>query len=377
MKLPVGTSATVTYTATVKDTAPEYLADAAADDKTNAGDGYRNTATASDVKATATMSDGTPVTYDKDTYPKDTEGKTPLDDKHDMANTPVKLTPSYTMEQSRATEAPVKGNTGKYGFRYGDTVMYTITVVNTGETVLTMDVSDSFADSTYFTDLTYTTVTGTDVTWNNNTSGAATTTAPNITIGCNGTHDNKAVITVTAVVASVTPESLSNAAADDGKGYENTAETTNVVSKATESDGTKTTTAITSPLEGRRDTAHTPVQLTAVTPGNGGGGGGNTPTTSVKPTNLPDKGTPGTHTVTNGGYADGTDLYGFNPDGTPMGNIWTAGGNLPKTGEAWRNLALLGAVSLLMLFLFLILIRRKRQADNMEHPSDPYKSKSK
>jgi pilin isopeptide linkage protein/LPXTG-motif cell wall-anchored protein/uncharacterized repeat protein (TIGR01451 family) len=381
VKLPAGISAEITYTATVKDTAPEYLADYAADDNgtdnRTDGDGYRNTVTASDVTATATKSDGTPVTYYKDTYPKDTEGKTPLDDKYDTANTPVKLTPSYTMEKTRVTEAPAKGSTAKYGFLHGDTVTYMITVVNTGETILTMDVNDLFADSTYFTDITYQSVIGTDVTWNNNMSGAATTTAPNITIGCNGTHDNKAVITVTAVVASVTPESLSNTAADDGKGYENTAETINVVSKATESDGTKTTTATTS-LEDRRNTAHTPVQVTAVTPGNGGGGGGNTPDTSVKPINPQDKGTPGTHTVTNGGYADGTDLYGFNPDGTPMGNIWTAGGNLPKTGEAWRNLALLlGAVSLLMLFLFLILIRRKRQADNMEHSTDPYKSKSK
>ena len=274
--IQAGKTATVTYTAMVKDTTPESLSDSAADDKK----GYLNTATTSDVMATATKSDGTPVTYTSTSGLKDKDGKNPLVDKYDTANTPVQVpVPGYTIEKSRVTKAEKKGSTNTYGFRYGDTVTYSVTVTNTGDLPVTIDVSDSFADSMYFTDLTYTTVTGTDVNWNNNTSGTVTKTAPNITIGCNSTHDNKAVITVTAIVAAGTPENLANYAADDnggrekisGDGYLNTAATSNATSTYTTNTGTTMTynkeytdSNGNHPLEDKHDTAHTPVQVPTV-----------------------------------------------------------------------------------------------------------------
>jgi glucan-binding YG repeat protein len=212
-------------------------------------------------------------------------------------------------------------------------VTYSVTVTNTGDLPVTMDVSDSFADSTYFTDLTYMSVTGTDVTWNNNKPGTATTVAPNITIGCNSTHDNKAVITITAVVASATPESLSNAAADDGKGYENTAVTTNVVSKVTESNGT----TVTYPLEDKKDTANTPVQVTSVTPGNGG-------SSTASGSNASSSGSSGSDSAPNSSTGEntsgtwsketvsgGTKWQFKKTDGTVAKDTWI------KTGDKWYH----------------------------------------
>ena len=174
------------------------------------------------------------MTYNKEYT--DSNGNHPLEDKHDTAHTPVQVpTVSYVMSKSRVTPAEVKAGTvpAKYGFMRGDKVTYEVTVTNTGDEPLTMNVSDSFADSTYFTDLTYTTVTGTDVTWNNNTSGGKT--VPNITIGYNSTHDNKAVITVTALVAEDTPENLDSTTDDrkDGEGYLNTATTSDATAEVT------------------------------------------------------------------------------------------------------------------------------------------------
>ena len=83
---------------------------------------------------------------------------------------------------------------------------------------LTMTVEDKFADSNYFTDLTYTKVEG--AAWNNNVDSTATTEVPNITVKAGET----AVITVTAKVADITPEKLSDKAEyyKGANGYQNT-----------------------------------------------------------------------------------------------------------------------------------------------------------
>lgn len=119
---------------------------------------------------------------------------------------------------------------------------YTLTVKNTGTADLTMDVKDEFADSKYFTDLTYTEVkagkdsAASDVAWNNNAGGGATATAPNITVKAGKT----AVITVTAKVAQDTPEKLSDTTDyrkdPQSNGYLNTMTASNVKGTYTDKD---------------------------------------------------------------------------------------------------------------------------------------------
>jgi|GEM_PF-4086252 len=106
--------------------------------------------------------------YNKDQWPKNPDGTSSLDGKKVIAYTPVQVpVPGYTMIKSRITPAAEKGSTGKYGFNRGDTVTYTVTVKNTGNMDLTMDVADAFdpAIASYFSDPEATAVTqseGTD-----------------------------------------------------------------------------------------------------------------------------------------------------------------------------------------------------------------------
>lgn len=190
--------------------------------------GYLNTAKTENVSAKFTYKDAQgkeqTIIYTEDgrdgtvPYPQDNNGKSELENKEDVANTPVRPVPSFEISKTRI-EAPESDNvSGKYGFRRGETVTYTITVANTGTMDLTMTVEDKFADSNYFTDLTYTKVEG--AAWNNNVDSTATTEVPNITVKAGET----AVITVTAKVADITPEKLSDKAEyyEGANGYQNT-----------------------------------------------------------------------------------------------------------------------------------------------------------
>lgn len=190
--------------------------------------GYLNTAKTENVSAKFTYKDAhgkeQTIIYTEDgrdgtvPYPQDNNGKSELENKKDVANTPVRPVPSFEISKTRI-EAPESDNVpGKYGFRRGETVTYTITVANTGTIDLTMTVEDKFADSNYFTDLTYTKVEG--AAWNNNVDSTATTEVPNITVKAGET----AVITVTAKVADITPEKLSDKAEyyKGANGYQNT-----------------------------------------------------------------------------------------------------------------------------------------------------------
>ena len=54
--------------------------------------------------------------------------------------------PEYTMEKERTSLAPAKAGTDQYGFFRGDKVYYDVTITNTGEIPLTMDVDDAFEE---------------------------------------------------------------------------------------------------------------------------------------------------------------------------------------------------------------------------------------
>lgn len=190
--------------------------------------GYLNTAKTEKVSAKYTYKDVNgkeqDIIYTEDgnngtvAYPKDVNGKSELENKEDVANTPVRPVPGYKISKTRV-DAPKKENVqGKYGFRRGETVTYTVRVENTGTMDLTMNVEDKFADSSYFTDLTYTKVE--EAVWNNNANAEATSEVPNITVKAGET----AVITITAKVADITPEKLSDKAEyfDGANGYQNT-----------------------------------------------------------------------------------------------------------------------------------------------------------
>lgn len=192
--------------------------------------GYLNTAKTENVSAKYTYKDVNgkeqDIIYTEDgnngtvAYPKDVNGKSELENKEDVANTPVRPVPGYKISKTRV-DAPEKENVqGKYGFRRGETVTYTVRVENTGTMDLTMNVEDKFADNSYFTDLKYTKVEG--AAWNNNTNAntEATSEVPNITVKAGET----AVITITAKVADITPEKLSDKAEyfDGANGYQNT-----------------------------------------------------------------------------------------------------------------------------------------------------------
>ncbi len=192
------------------------------------------------------------------------------------------LKASYKIEESRLTNATENGKTGTWGFVKGDPVEYQVTVENTGDLELTMDVKDEFADSKYFTDLTYTEVkagkdsAASDVAWNNNAGGGATATAPNITVKAGKT----AVIIVTAKVAQDTPEKLSDTTEyrkdPQSKGYLNTMTAINVKGTYTDKDdkGNDKSVVVTekefpTELADKKDICTTPVQVpgTLGTPG--------------------------------------------------------------------------------------------------------------
>ena len=152
IKLAVGGYAVIRYEADVLDEAKELLSGHAVDD----GLGYLNTARTTEVVGTYTEYTGedkdgdgkgdTPVekTVTKEDYPDE------LGDKEDTANTPVQEpdedgeNPSYTMDKTRTTKAPEKGESGRYGFFRGDTVTYVVRITNTGDMPLKMYMTDEF-----------------------------------------------------------------------------------------------------------------------------------------------------------------------------------------------------------------------------------------
>ena len=155
-----GCYSVLTYTATVLENAPEYLAPSAADNKNTRDDGYGNTATTKNVLAKYIDGEGVEHTFTKDDYPKNDPSKpNPLEDKSDTADTPVQETvgtPNYTLTKERVTPATAKlGEDGKYGFLEGEKVIYKIVVENTGDTKIETTVSDEFDEkiSSYFENL--------------------------------------------------------------------------------------------------------------------------------------------------------------------------------------------------------------------------------
>ncbi len=167
--------------------------------------------------------------------------------------------PGYTMSKTRVTAAPAKDRTdpSQYGFKHGDEVTYSVTIANTGNIDLTMDVADAFADVSYFSTPEATEVSGDGVTAS---TALPTTGAVSVSIPVGKT----ATVTYTATVAQDAPENLADAAADDGMGYLNTATTTDVKGTWTDSKGaghTVTKTDYPTELGDKDSTAHTPVQV--------------------------------------------------------------------------------------------------------------------
>ena len=253
-----GSYAVVTYEATVLD-ADENLSDHAKDD----GLGYLNTATTTNVvgkyyEYSGKDNDGDgkgdtvkEITVTKKEYPDE------LGDKKDDANTPVQKPgeeyPSYTMDKRRVEDAAEKGDTGKYGFKPGDTVNYKVSIKNTGTMPLTMFVTDEFAPEIrrYFNDLKITEIHGKDI------SGYGQGIGHKVArIRLEAGED--AYLIFTAVIDENAPERLSNTAADDGLGYLNTAKTYNV--NAEKPDGTTGTSKEYPGIPDKEDDGHTPVQ---------------------------------------------------------------------------------------------------------------------
>ena len=195
------------------------------------------------------------------------------------------LTPSYEMYKIRTTKAPSKGN--KYGFFAQDEVDYEVYVENTGNVVLTMDVTDQFTQNPeYFTipklkDVEF----SGEGSWNNKTDAnegvnnesdnnedaAAQKDTANITINPGET----AIVTYTAVVNDDAKEYLAAKAkdsdslddkkhdtnkeyqknkTDDNDGYWNTAYCENVTYPKPDKPDEPGT------LEPKEDVAQTPVQ---------------------------------------------------------------------------------------------------------------------
>ena len=195
---------------------------------------------------------------------KVTEGKAEPATSADFVNIKIpKL--SYTMEKNRTTPAKLKpGTTDKYGFVKDDTVEYAVTIKNTGDCDLTMDVTDRFTDADKFTDLKVTKVENAT-----NNSDLSEPVGVNITINAGET----ATITFTATVATDI-EILSGTAKDDGKGYENIAEVSDIKGTYTDDEGNTTIYSPdpqdgeeqypdnpngTNPLDPKEDSATTPV----------------------------------------------------------------------------------------------------------------------
>ena len=178
------------------------------------------------------------------------------------------MKPAYEMYKIRTTKAPSKGD--KYGFFTQDEVEYEVHVENTGNIVLTMDVSDQFTQNPEF----FTVPKLKDVkfdgegTWNNKGKDEF---IANITLE----PGEKAVVTYTAVVSDVAKEYLAAKAkdsdslddkghdtnrvyqknkTDDKDGYWNTAECENVTYPNPDKPDEPGT------LEPKDDVAQTPVQ---------------------------------------------------------------------------------------------------------------------
>ena len=176
--------------------------------------------------------------------------------------------PSYEMYKIRTTKAPSKGD--KYGFFAQDEVEYEVHVENTGNIVLTMDVTDQFTQNPEF----FTVPKLKNVkfdgegTWNNKGEDEF---IANITLE----PGEKAVVTYTAVVNDTAKEYLAAAAkdsdskdakghdtnreyqknkTDDKDGYWNTAECDNVTYPNPDNPDEPGT------LEPKDDVAQTPVQ---------------------------------------------------------------------------------------------------------------------
>ena len=261
LKLAVGGYAVIRYEADVLDTAREFLSGHTIDD----GLGYLNTARTTDVIGTYTEYSGedkdgdgkgdtvTEKTITKEDYPDE------LGDKEDTANTPVQEpdedgeNPSYTMDKTRTTKAPEKGESGMYGFHRGDTVAYDVHITNTGDMPLTMYVTDEFdyRIRKHFEDLQIVKIDGEAI--EEDGTGVGTTVAK-IRIE----PDGEAVVTFTAKVAETAPEKLSYHTEDDGNGYLNIAKTYHV--RAEKPDGTEGGPDEYPGIPDKEDDSNTPVQ---------------------------------------------------------------------------------------------------------------------
>jgi len=261
IRLAAGGYAVIRYEADVLDAAKEFLSDDAIDD----GLGYLNTARAAEVTGTYTEYSGedkdgdgkgdtvTEKTVTKEDYPDE------LGDKEDTANTPVQEpgedgeNPSYTMNKTRTTKAPEKGESGRYGFVRGDTVTYVVRISNTGDLPIRMYVTDEFdyRIREHFEDLAITKIDG-EATEEAGTGVGTTVAKIRIEPG------EEAAVTFTAKVARTAPEKLSYHAEDDGNGYLNVAKTYHV--RAEKPDGTEGGPDEYPGIPDKEDDGNTPVQ---------------------------------------------------------------------------------------------------------------------
>ena len=182
------------------------------------------------------------------------------------------LKPSYEMYKIRTTKAPSKGD--KYGFFAQDEVEYEVHVVNTGNVVLTMDVSDKFTEGEkYFTkpklkDVKF----DSNGKWNN--KGKDDNLA-NISIH----PKEKAIVTYSAVVSDAAREYLA-AAAKDSDSLDSAGKDTNMEyqkNKTDDNDGYRNEAScdnVTYPnpdnpdepfgMDPKKDIAQTPVQKPSI-----------------------------------------------------------------------------------------------------------------
>ena len=164
--------------------------------------------------------------------------ETPPDELPKPTPEPEGKKPEYTMEKERTSPAPEKKGTDSFGFFYGDTVYYDVTIKNTGEIQLTMNVDDSFEVERNFSTPEVSAVRfyANETGRQNSRMGQLNSingSLANITIEPSG----YAVVTYKATVLDRADEFLSEHAEDDGLGYLNTATTTDVTGKYYEYSG--------------------------------------------------------------------------------------------------------------------------------------------
>ena len=253
---------------------------------------------------------------------------TPPDETPEPTPEPQGTHPNYELTKERVSLAPEKKGTGEYGFLRGDKILYDVTVENTGETDLSMTVTDAFETAGYFT-----TPEAIGVRFYHKDGREGTTMGSIVSLEGNTAKINLAVggcavVRYEAKVLDEAKELLSSNTVDDGLGYLNTARTTDVVGTYTEYTGEdkdgdgkgdtpvgKTVTKEDYPdeLRDKEDEANTPVQES--------GKDGESPSYTMDKTR-----------VTKAPEKEGTKMYGFKRGDTVTYDVHiTNTGDMPLT----------------------------------------------